>query len=138
MNRSVKRYRHGLIAALDIGTTKVCCFIARADGHHPLRVIGIGHQLAEGIRAGTIVDMDAAETSILAAVHAAEQMADETIRQVIINISGGRPTSRTMRVELAIAGHAVGDADIRALLPDLFDLIDAFLQNLTVTEDRAV
>ena len=36
----------GLIAALDIGTTKVCCFIARLGDDGRPRVVGIGHQLA--------------------------------------------------------------------------------------------
>ena len=34
--------RNGVIAALDIGTSKVVCFVARVDGQG-LRVVGIGH-----------------------------------------------------------------------------------------------
>ncbi len=49
--------KNGLIAALDIGSTKVCCFIARADEEGNLRIIGIGHQVSDGVRAGAIVDM---------------------------------------------------------------------------------
>ena len=78
--------RNGVIAALDVGTSKVCCFVARADDES-LRVTGIGHQLAHGMRAGAIVDMAAAERSILAAVHAAEQMAGETICEVYLNFT---------------------------------------------------
>ena len=52
--------RNGVIAALDIGTTKVVCFIARVDGQG-LRVVGIGHQPAQGMRSGNIVDMEAAD-----------------------------------------------------------------------------
>jgi len=48
--------RNGLIAALDLGTTKVCCFVARTDGNAWPRVIGIGHQVSKGVRSGTIVD----------------------------------------------------------------------------------
>lgn len=116
MAKPVNGTRSGLVAALDIGSTKVCCFIARTDGTHRPRVIGIGHQLSEGVHAGAIADMDAVETSILAAVHAAEQMAGETIRQVVVNVSGGRPASRTTRTEIAIAGHAIADADLRTAL----------------------
>ena len=59
--------RNALIAGLDIGSTKICCFIARAEEQHA-RVIGIGHQVSRGMRNGTVVDMDAAEGSIRAAV----------------------------------------------------------------------
>lgn len=108
--------RSGLIAALDVGTTKVCCFIARAQEGAEPRVIGIGHQLSRGMRSGAVVDMDEAETSIRAAVDAAEQMAGERISEVVVNLSGGQPQSANLDVEIAINGHAVGDADLRRML----------------------
>ena len=108
--------RSGLIAALDVGTTKVCCFIARAQESGDLRVLGIGHQVSRGMRGGAVVDMDEAETAIRAAVDAAEQMANERIREVVVNLSGGAPHSTNLKVEVSIDGHAVGDADIRRML----------------------
>jgi len=41
-----------VIAALDVGTTKVACFIARQEPGGDLRVIGIGQEIADGLRAG--------------------------------------------------------------------------------------
>jgi cell division protein FtsA len=105
-----------LTAALDVGTTKVCCFIARRGEDGRPQVVGIGHQLARGLRGGAIVDMEGAESSILAAVHAAEQMAGETLRDVTVNVAGGHPASQTIGVEVAIAGHEVGDTDLRRVL----------------------
>ena len=104
--------RNGLIAALDVGTTKTCCFIARVEAGRA-RLIGIGHQASRGMKTGTVIDLDAAQQSILTAVHAAEQMAGETIEGVIVNISGGNPSSRTTIHEIAVGGHEIGDADIR-------------------------
>ncbi|MBM3570864.1 MAG: cell division protein FtsA, partial [Alphaproteobacteria bacterium] len=83
MNKKKLKPRGGVFAALDIGTTKVVCFIARSDDRGELRVEGIGHQVSRGVKGGTIVDMDEAEASILNAVHAAEKMANETIREVV-------------------------------------------------------
>src|SRR3546814_1588349 len=65
--------------------------------------------LFRSVRGGAIVDMEAAESAILTAVHAAEQMAGETIQDVIVNVSGGYPASQTVGVEVTIAGHEVGD-----------------------------
>ena len=110
--------KNGLIAALDIGTTKVACFIARVDQSpiagekNFIRVVGIGHQIAEGIRGGAIVDVEAAEHSIRAAVDGAERMAGETIRKVVVSLSAGQPASHTVGLEVSIAGHAVNDQDI--------------------------
>ena len=68
--------RNGVIAALDIGTNKVVCFVARVDGQG-LRVVGIGHQPALGMRSGNIVDMEAATRAISSAVSTAEEMCGE-------------------------------------------------------------
>ena len=68
------------------------------------------------MRKGTVVDLDQAETSIRAVVEAAEQMAGENIDRVIVNLSGGRHRSRLIAFEISIAGHEIGDADIRRVL----------------------
>ncbi|MHB1956809.1 MAG: cell division protein FtsA, partial [Sulfobacillus sp.] len=61
-----------------------------------------------------IIDMQEAELSILNAVHLAEQMANESIREVYINVPSC--LSRTVTVELPVSGHAVDDSDMRRLL----------------------
>ena len=107
---------HGsVIAALDIGTTKVCCFIARVEPEKP-QVIGIGHQISRGLRNGMIVDLEAAGASIVNAVHAAEEMAKETIEQVVTNLSGGFSASRIIKAEIGIAGREVGEAELQRVL----------------------
>jgi cell division protein FtsA len=102
--RPAIRPRGSLIAAVDIGTTKVCCFIARISDDNP-RVLGIGHQISRGVRNGTIVDLEAAGTSVVNAVHAAEQMAGETIQQVVTNLSGGFFASRLVKAEISVSGR---------------------------------
>ena len=58
-----------MIAGLDIGTTKIACFVARRDADGTIRITGIGQESADGMRAGGVVDMDAAERAIRTAVH---------------------------------------------------------------------
>jgi cell division protein FtsA len=108
--------RSKLITALDIGSTKACCFIARVDPDRRVRVIGIGHQVSNGMKAGAVVDMEATEATMRSVVGAAERMAGETIEDAIVNISGGAPESHTVGVEVAISGREVGDHDVRRVL----------------------
>jgi cell division protein FtsA len=117
--------RTGLIAALDIGTSKVCCMVARVDRpagedaarQSPVaRVVGVGHQVSAGIRSGVVTDMDAAEAAIRQAVHAAEQMAGETIQDVTVNLSGGKPSSETVSVDVAVGGHEVAESDLQRVI----------------------
>jgi cell division protein FtsA len=110
-----KKPRNGLVAALDVGSTKIACFVAKVEDGIA-RVVGIGHQVSAGVRAGTIVDMEGAESAILTAISAAEQMAGETLQSVVVNVSGGYPNSRTVAVEVSIAGHEIGDVDLRRVI----------------------
>lgn len=104
----------GPIVAVDVGTTKTCCFIARAD-EGQLQILGIGHQASHGMRAGTILDMETVTTSITNAVDAAEKMLGDRIRDIFVNVSGGQPTSRMVTVDMALSGREIDDSDVRRL-----------------------
>jgi cell division protein FtsA len=105
----------GTIGIVDIGSSKICCFIARPGDGEP-RIAGIGHQLSRGVRNGVIVDIDAASRSILNAIHAAEQMAGETLNEIVVNLSGGFGASRIVKSEIGINGREVSDGDMRRVL----------------------
>ena len=104
--------RNGVVAALDIGTNKVVCFVARVDGQG-LRVVGIGHQPAMGMRSGNIVDMEAATRAISSAVSTAEEMCGEHVREVIVGVSGGSAASHNQSLDVAIGHHEIGERDVR-------------------------
>ncbi len=108
--------KNGLMAAIDVGTSKICCFIARMGEDGRPHVVGIGHHLSRGVRGGAIIDMEQAEMAVLTTVHAAEQMAGETIEDVVLNLSGGYPASQTVGVEVPLAGREVGEHDLHRVL----------------------
>jgi cell division protein FtsA len=117
------RPRGSTIAGIDIGTTKICCFIARVEAEP--RITGIGHQIARGVRSGAIIDLDAAGDSIRGAVHAAEEMAGETIDRAVVNLSGGYAASRLVKTEIALGRREISDADMRQVLERGYGLRDA-------------
>lgn len=118
--------RPATLAALDVGTSKIACLIARltpvaqvAPGDwrtHRIRVVGIGHQRALGVKNGHIVDMEAAESAIRQTVDAAERMAGMQIDRVIVTASGGRLSSEHFTAKRAIGGREVADHDIHRVL----------------------
>lgn len=114
--RARRKGNGDLLAVLDVGTTKVACFIGRVAEGGRMRIIGLSHQVNRGVKAGTVVDMEAAEAAIGSAVTAAEDMAGETISGLLVSMAGGHPASHTIGIEVDIAGHAVSDADIRQAL----------------------
>ncbi len=118
--------RSATLAALDVGTSKIACLIARltpasqvAPGDwrtHRIRVLGIGHQRSLGVKNGLVIDMDEAERAIRQTVDAAERMAGVQIDRVIVTASGGRLASEHFTAKRAIGGREVAAADIHRVL----------------------
>lgn len=112
---------HNLIAALDVGSSKICCFIAEVKSHGSIEVVGIGHQASKGVRAGVITDLRACETAVAHAVEAAELMArqklgGEPLKSVFVNVPGTQCLTHNRHVDVRISGHDVSDRDMRAAM----------------------
>ena len=63
VNNEIPAYRTGLVAALDVGTSKVACVIGRAE-QGSLKILGSALRESAGLRAGTVTSLDLAEESI--------------------------------------------------------------------------
>ena len=100
-----------MLAALDIGTNKICCLIAQADEQHRMRILGIGHHMSRGLRNGSIVNMEEMQSAVINAVHDAEKNAGVTVQKVIVNLSGGYPTSQTVNIEVDMNGQEISDKE---------------------------
>ncbi len=55
-----------IVVGIDIGTTKVCTLVARVEGENNLRILGVGIEPSQGIRKGTIVDLQPLLRQLLA------------------------------------------------------------------------
>lgn len=124
--KPISSRRSATLSVLDIGTSKVVCLVAEL---HPIetldslrgrthlaRIIGIGHQRSLGLKGGVVVDLDAAESAIRQAVHAAERMAKVEIRSVIVNLTGGRLGSQHFSAQVGIRGGPVTASDLHRVL----------------------
>jgi cell division protein FtsA len=60
VNNEIPAYRTGLVAALDVGTSKVACVIGRAE-QGSLKILGSALRESAGLRAGTVTSLDLAE-----------------------------------------------------------------------------
>jgi cell division protein FtsA len=118
--------KSSLIAAIDVGSTKVCCLIAErktvksrtfgGERKRELKVLGFGHQEAHGIRGGAVVNLDDAERSIRLAVDAAERMSGKTAENVYVNVSGGRPTCTSYNGHYETSGDQVSSEDVARVI----------------------
>jgi len=76
-----------IIAAVDIGTTKVCTVIAEIRGEE-INVIGVGWQENNGVAKGSVVNIADTSKAIQRSVEKAEEMANVKVESVIASISG--------------------------------------------------
>ncbi len=76
-----------IYVSLDIGTSSVKVIIGEMV-NDALNIIGVGNVKSEGLRKGSIVDIDETVHSIKRAVEQAERMIGMEIRQVIVGVTG--------------------------------------------------
>ena len=100
------------IAAIDIGTTKICVLIARLSAQGELEVMGIGHVSSQGIKKGVIVDVAQTVASITQAIKAAEAQASICIEQVVVSIAGAHIKSFNSSGVVGIKRRDVRQYDI--------------------------
>ena len=113
-----------LIAALDIGSSKVSALIVTPEGDGRLRVLGTGQRESRGVRRGYVTDMEATEVAVREAVEIAERISGVTIDDVHASFGASSISSDVAQVEVELGGHQVEPSDIEQLLSHGRDAID--------------
>lgn len=124
--RPAQAGRTTLVSVLDIGSTKICCVIARltprAEGKalrgrtHVAEVIGFGYGPSSGIKSGVITDIEKAEQAVRTVVGMAERSAGVTVQSVVVNVTAGRLGSETFSASVDLGGTEVERTDIQRVL----------------------
>jgi cell division protein FtsA len=112
------------LGVLDIGTSKTVCVIASVPGsgreggalHPGAEVLGIGSQPTEGLMAGIVTELDAAEQSVRGAVMQAERMAGVVLEDVCLAVACRGLRSTTFTASTAVEERSVEQGDIDRLL----------------------
>jgi len=118
--------RAAVVAALDVGTTKIACLIARLKPHaphdvlprrtHTIEVIGFSHTSSRGMKSGAVVDLVEAEEAVRHAVDLAERAARCQVDSVIVSLSAGRLGSELFAATVDVPSGTVTDRDVERAL----------------------
>ncbi len=123
--------QRGVVAILDVGTSKIACLVLRFDGpekfrsvdgvgslagQSQFRVIGAATTRSRGVRFGEIDAMQETERAIRTAVQAAQKMANVRVDHVIACLSGARPRSYGLDGALDVARGMVSEQDISQVM----------------------
>lgn len=111
------------IAVLDLGTNTICAAIAKGESKshdaglgNEIRVLGVGYQLAKGIKRGTITNLEDLEESILGAINSAEKEAQKSIKSVFVALPHWALKSNALENSMDIGQLPVDEVHLNTLL----------------------
>lgn len=116
-----------IVVGLDIGTTKIACFVGRKNDHGKIEILSLGKSESLGVSRGVVSNIQRTIESVTAAVKEAEERVEGelTIRAVNVGIAGQHIKSLQHRgihtrneVETEISQR-----DIDALVEDMYKLV---------------
>ncbi len=130
-NMRLAAMQRGVVAILDLGTSKIACLVLRFDGpetfrdsdgigslagQSSFRVIGAATTRSRGVRFGEIDAMAETERATRTAVQAAQKMAGVRVDHVIACFSGARPRSYGLAGAIDLHEGMVTDTDVARVL----------------------
>jgi cell division protein FtsA len=123
--------QRGVIAILDVGSSKIACLILRFDGPERMRegdnvgsmagqssfrVIGAATTRSRGVRFGEIAVMNETERAVRTAVQAAQKMANVRVDHAIACFSGAEPRSYGLAGTWDLQDSVVSEQDVARVL----------------------
>ena len=122
--------QRGVVAILDVGSSKIACLVLRFDGTERIgddgvgslagqsgfRVIGAATTRSRGVKFGEIAAMGETERAIRTAVQAAQKMANIRVDHVIVCFSGAEPRSYGLAGQVEVDGTMVSEQDVARVL----------------------
>ena len=122
--------QRGVIAILDVGSSKIACLVLRFDGSEKatdqgvgslagqsgFRVIGAATTRSRGVRFGEIAAMGETERAIRTALQSAQKMAGIRVDHVIACFSGAEPRSYGLAGQVEVHGTQVDEQDVARVL----------------------
>ncbi len=123
--------QRGVVAILDVGTSKIACLVLRFDarervsegegigamaGQTQFRVIGAATTRSRGIQLGETCALQETERAIRTAVQAAQKMANTRVDHVIACLSGGQPRSYGLAGIVNVETDVVTETDVARVL----------------------
>ncbi|MGI8564349.1 MAG: cell division protein FtsA [Candidatus Dormibacter sp.] len=102
------------MVGLDLGTSKVAAVIAEGDEYGQLNVTGVGEAPCEGLRKGSVVNIEKTVQAVQQAILIAERMAGVRSEGVIVSLGGPQILSRTGQGVIAVSrpDHEIGQDDV--------------------------
>ena len=105
-----------VIAVLDIGSSKISCFIVKKIYADNYEVLGVSQTASLGVKSGMIIDLESARNSIIKAIEIAEKIASTTIKNVFVNLNSSHLISERSSADILLSNQEVTVKDLNKIL----------------------
>jgi cell division protein FtsA len=131
------------VLAIDIGSTKICAVIAEIDNTNKISIIGTGTTKAQGLKKGSITNIELASRSIRTAVEDAKRVAGSDAKSAIVSISGAYTKSLNSNGIVNIQSKEISFEEIKrvmhtslynANIPNEYEVLHALPFNFKVDD----
>ena len=131
------------ILAIDIGSTKICAIIAQINNDNSISITGAGTTKAQGLKKGSITNIELASRSIRTAVNDAKRVSGSEVSSAIVSISGAYTKSVNSNGIVNIQSKEVSFKEIErvmhaslynASIPNEFEVLHALPYNFKVDD----
>ena len=114
-----------IIVGLDIGTTKIACFVGQRNEHGKIEILGHGRSESVGVQRGVVSNIEHTIQSIKTAVKAAEEDSGVEIKLVNVGIAGQHIKSLQHRgmITRENTDDEISQSDINTLIDDMSKLV---------------
>jgi len=113
-----------IVAAIDIGTTKIVAIVGEKNSDNTLRILGMGKSKSLGVKRGVVQNIEKTINSIETAINIAENEAEVKIDEVFIGIAGQHVRSMKNRGYIIRENddNEISKEDINHLVSDMYKL----------------
>ncbi|MES2800340.1 MAG: cell division protein FtsA [Bacteroidota bacterium] len=116
-----------IVVGLDIGTTKIACFVGRKNEHGKIEILSMGKAESLGVQRGIVTNIDKTVQSIRAAIEETIENIDGDLKIGLVNvgIAGQHIKSvqhRGIYTRTAPDGE-ISQTDVDALIEDMYKLV---------------
>ena len=111
-----------IVVGLDIGTTKIACFVGRRNEHGKIEILGYGKSESVGVSRGVVANIEKTVESIRTAIEEAKRTSGATFVDVNVGIAGQHIKSQQTRGQRTRDNleSEISQVDIDALIQDMY------------------
>ncbi|MDQ1263462.1 MAG: cell division protein FtsA [Campylobacterota bacterium] len=135
------------ILVIDIGSTKVCAIIAEIADDNSIAITGAGVSKSQGLKRGSITNIDLASKSIKSALNDAKRISGSEVKSATVSISGAYTKSLNSSGIVNIQNKEVTFKEIErvmqtalynANIPNEYEVLHALPYNFKVDDQNYI